>query len=131
MASDAIVSAKDVLGAISELKRLGSQRVLQDLERREPELAEHLLEELTAIYHRLMDLGLSGKALRRVSRRVEALALVMVVSLQLAHRRLWEQQCSVEPRLAQLLPDPTAATPGTPQSTISPAPQEQEPTGET
>lgn len=51
MASDAQVTSKMVLDALRELEHKGSTKVVQELEATEPDLAEHMIEGLTAIYH--------------------------------------------------------------------------------
>jgi hypothetical protein len=46
------VSARAVLAALAEVKRRGQWRLLQTLEREEPELAGHVLEELSLVQRR-------------------------------------------------------------------------------
>jgi len=66
--------------------------VLSELEKLEPDLIEHVLENLTQLYHRLLNLGLSGKDARRIHRRAENTALVCIVALRQAYRRLLDEQ---------------------------------------
>ena len=106
MSTDAIVTAADVLRAVMELRRRGHDEVLRELEAREPDLAEHLMEELGSIHKLLLETNATPKRVRRLSRRVEALALVMIASLRHAHRRLWEEGAAGTP-LARI--DPTVA----------------------
>jgi hypothetical protein len=54
MPSDAIVSARDVLAALAEVRRLGPRRAWSDMEAAEPDLAEFALEELSAVHQRLL-----------------------------------------------------------------------------
>ena len=89
MYSDKLVTGEDVLQAIMKLRRHGYQRVVEDLERREPDLIEHLLEESTLIHHKLIALGALPKPTRQLHRRIESLMLVLVTALQSAHTRLW------------------------------------------
>ncbi len=87
--TDKVVQTRDVLEAIRVIRRVGRQRVAIDIEKREPDLAEHLLEELTAIHRRLAQTGASARQLRRLYRRVESLALVLILALQAGQSRLW------------------------------------------
>jgi hypothetical protein len=103
MASDQVVVAQDVLRAVMELRRLGNRRALEELEQREPDLSEFLLEELTAVHHDLLHIGAGPGRVRRLSGRVETLALVMVHALRHAHLRLWRDEAAGT-RLAQLDP---------------------------
>jgi hypothetical protein len=105
VSSDAIVTTADVLRAVMELRRRGHDEVLRELEAREPDLAEHLMEELGSIHRLLLETGATPKRVRRLSRRVEALALVMVAGLRHAHRRLWDEDAAGTP-LAQIDPTP-------------------------
>ena len=91
MASDRLVTARHVLRSVTELRRRGTRSVLSELESLEPDLAEHLLEGLTELHHRLLRMGLSGRDARRAHRRAESLALVCLLSLRKAHHDLWRQ----------------------------------------
>ena len=86
---DQVVYAKDVLRAIAEVRRLGPRRAWSRLERLEPDLAEHALEELTALHHALGRTAAHPKQTRRSWRRAEALVLVLVTALRTARLRLW------------------------------------------
>jgi hypothetical protein len=86
--SDQLVTPKDLLQAMAELKRLGARRVMEELEEREPDLAEVTLEEVTAIHHELLALGAAPKRAGRVYRRVEALVLVAALAMRQAYARL-------------------------------------------
>jgi hypothetical protein len=90
MPSDQIVTARDVLKSLAEFRRLGAARLLEDLEAREADLCEFVLEELSAIHRRLLETGATARQVRRVTRQVEALALVIIASLRRAHARLWD-----------------------------------------
>ncbi|MGB1125728.1 MAG: hypothetical protein ACPG4Q_11020 [Phycisphaeraceae bacterium] len=79
------VSARDVLLAIHEYLRLGHTRVIENLEQREPDLAEHLMEGLSQIHRDLLNAGLDARHTRKLYRSVEALALVCVRALETAH----------------------------------------------
>ena len=92
MASDQVVVAQDVVRALMELRRVGNQPALEELEKLEPDLSEFLLEELTGVHHDLLRLGGKPPRARRLSRRVETLALVLVHALRHAHLRLWQDQ---------------------------------------
>ena len=73
------VSAREVLSALSEIRRRGHWPLLQELESVEPELAEFLLEEISAIHHTLLRSGAKPKIVRRLQRQVQALTLVCVL----------------------------------------------------
>jgi hypothetical protein len=111
MASDQVVLAKDVLRALSEIKRLGAQRVLEDLEQQEVDLTEFMLEEVCGIHQQILKAGVPSKEARLVNARVEALALVLVTSLRTAHVRLWEAEAGeIVVRMGSTrLSDPPAA----------------------
>ena len=95
--SDAIVSSQDVLRAVLQLRRQGVITSVQDLEQKEPNLAEFLLEETTTLHHLCRRLGGTAKQLRQVDQRIYALALVSVLSLQQAHARLWTDEVETSP----------------------------------
>jgi hypothetical protein len=78
--SSPVVSARDVLNALSEIRRRGQWPLFQELESIEPELAEFVLEEITAIHHTLLKTGARPKAVRRFQRQVQSLVLVCVLS---------------------------------------------------
>lgn len=88
MPSDQLVSARHVLQAAMELQRRRSRRVLSELEKLEPDLAEYVLENLTQLHHELVRHGLSGREARRVYRLAESTVLVSLVALRRAYRSL-------------------------------------------
>jgi hypothetical protein len=94
MASDRTVTARDVLRALLNVRREGTGRLLEDLERREPDLAEYLLEELTAVHGLMAAAGVPPRDARRVYRRVEAGALVLLAAVGAAHARLWREDAA-------------------------------------
>jgi len=102
--SDKLVDSRDVLRAVMEVRRLGSGRVLRELETLEVDLAEFLMEELGNVHRQLLDLRVKPKVVRRLIRRVESLAVVLVTALRLAQLRLWRQDAANTP-LAEI--DPT------------------------
>ncbi|CAN5621337.1 hypothetical protein BH10PLA1_BH10PLA1_17200 [soil metagenome] len=89
MASDQTVTARHVLAAVLELQRRGSDAVVKEMEKLEPDLVEHLLENTCQIHHRLMKLGLPGKQARKIYRQAESITLVCVIALRRAHYDLW------------------------------------------
>lgn len=105
MATDAVVAARDVLAALMELRRTGHRRALSELESLEPELMEFALEEVTAIHHALMATRVRPRELRRLTRRVQAMAIVLVTSLRTARLRLWRD---AGPQSSPPLPSPPA-----------------------
>lgn len=87
--SDAAVLPRHVLAATRRVKHLGNDELLRQLETREPDLAEHVLEELTVIHGRIVGLGGPLSKSRRVYQQVVALLLVSLESLSVAHTELW------------------------------------------
>ena len=80
------VSARDVLLAIHEYLRLGHTRVIENLEQREPDLAEHLLEGLTQIHRDLLNTGLAPRKTRSLYRSIMALTLISIRATETAHQ---------------------------------------------
>ena len=103
MATDQVVSSKDVLQALMELRRVGGRWSLEELERQEPDLTEFMLEELSALHALLLESGAAARHVRRASRRAEATAVVLVSALRQAHRRLWREEAEGT-RLAEVDP---------------------------
>jgi len=89
MASEPLVTAADVLEALRQVRRLGNTAALTQLEQQEPELVALLLEEASDLHHRL-GRHLPVKLQRQTTHRIERLGVVLVLALQLAHRRLDE-----------------------------------------
>ena len=89
MPSDQIVTARAILDAVLELRRLGSTRVLRTLEQVEPDLAEYVMENLSLIHAGLLSLGGRPKRTTRVFRQVEELALVCVTAFGKAGYAAW------------------------------------------
>jgi hypothetical protein len=114
MKTDGVVISQDVLRSMAELKRRGSHEMMQEQERLEPDLMEHVIEELSGVHRMLLDAGLASKRVRRISRRVEALVIVAVDSLRRGHRRLWDQFAQGEERLAALDAPPAEQSEGQP-----------------
>jgi hypothetical protein len=92
MASDQHVDSKLVLQALMELKRVGVARAMSHLESIEPDLAEVVLEELTAIHHELLHLGGPPRKSRQLYCRIQSLVLLSITALQKAHFRLWQTE---------------------------------------
>ena len=91
MPTDQLVTAEHILKAVMEYERRGSQRVMSEWEKLEPDLMEFLMESLTRLYHRLTDLGVSGSDARKSHRHAEKTALVCIIALRNAQRELWEK----------------------------------------
>jgi hypothetical protein len=106
--SDQLVTARDVLRALAEVRRRGNRAALEEFEKREPDLAEFLLEEVTALHHDVLASGAEPRKARRLSRRVETLAVVLVTTLRLAGLRLWGPE---QPDESDAAPDSSAAEP--------------------
>lgn len=101
MASDQQVTASIVLETVMELQRIGSAQAMQRLEQVEPDLMEYVLENLSQLYHRLLELGGPVKRTRRIFRQIEYLVLGCVESMRKGHFRLWEASVEDTP-IAQL-----------------------------
>lgn len=94
MNSDQLVSARDVLRAIEEVRRIGIDRLLVDWERREPDLSEHLLEGVSDLHRRIAAIAPHPKAERQLMRRTETLILVLLTAFRRAMLRQWEPEDS-------------------------------------
>ena len=90
MASDQIVTARQVLQAQLELQRLGLDRVMALLEATEPDLTEYLLESTTNLHQAILNAGVPGKQARRLHDSTLSLALVCVTAVQKSHAALWQ-----------------------------------------
>ena len=103
MASDQQVSAKHVLQSLMRLKRQGSQRAMAELEQVEPDLAGYLMEELSLVHQKLLELGAPAGRTRWLQRRVESLALICIAALRQSHFDLWrEEMAAADGPLARL-----------------------------
>lgn len=89
MASDQMVSARAILRAESELRRVGHRQTMSQLEQVEPDLSSHLWEELSDIHRRLLALGGPPKESQRCFRRIQRLTLVAILALRHGHHELW------------------------------------------
>ena len=103
MASDQLVHARDVLDALRQVQRPSRCDPLRELERVEPDLAEHIMEELSRLHHELVRHDIPPKRARQLDRRCESLVLVAVLALRRAYVRLWREQMTGT-RLVQLDP---------------------------
>ena len=90
MASDQQVSARAVLDAMMEIQRRG-HRVREDLEQIEPDLARYLMESLSAVHGKLIDLSGPADETQRLYREIEAITLVCTTALRKGHYELWRQ----------------------------------------
>jgi hypothetical protein len=94
LASDQVVTTKDVLDALMKVRRQGNDRLLRELEAREPDLAEFLLEETSAVHQMVLELGAKPRQSRRIFLRVETMALVLVTAISNATLRLWREDAA-------------------------------------
>jgi hypothetical protein len=92
MASDQLVHARMVLQAQMQLKRQGIAAAMRHLEQTEPDLAEYVMESLSLLYKRLLELGSSERKTRRLYLQAQTLVLVSIDSLRKAHLALWVKQ---------------------------------------
>lgn len=76
------VSAKAVLNALSAVRRRGHWPLFQRMEHAEPELAEHVMEELSLVHQSLMASGARPKVARRLQRQVQSVVLVAWLCLR-------------------------------------------------
>jgi hypothetical protein len=80
--NDAVVSARIVIRSLRQLKLLGRTRSLKLLEHREPDLAEYVLEELSAIHGKLVALGGPVRDTQRVYLQMQSLVLLTIECLR-------------------------------------------------
>ena len=76
--NDSVVSARTVIRSLRQLKLQGRTRSLKQLEHREPDLAEYVLEELSAIHGRLIALGGPARDTQRVYLQMQSLVLLAI-----------------------------------------------------
>jgi hypothetical protein len=76
------ITARAILAALAEIKRRGRWPLFQQLEAQEPELTEHVLEELSLVHQTLMASGASPRVTRRLQRQVQCLVLVTVLAVR-------------------------------------------------
>ena len=74
------MTSRDILHAIHRLDRLGPRRAMEQLEQREPDLAEHVLESLSQVHRQLLNAGLSARTTRSLYRRIERLTLQLLLT---------------------------------------------------
>jgi hypothetical protein len=85
MASDPQqVGPRAVLKAIARVKREGTTRVLEHLERVEPDLASFVMEEPSLVHRDVLHTGATAGQARRLQRRIESVVLVAVTALRAA-----------------------------------------------
>jgi hypothetical protein len=104
---DRLVDAKAILEALSELKRRGNKTVMEEFAAIEPDLAEHVMEELGLIYQSLSRSKAKTGDLRKLYRQIESLVLVSILSLRHAQIRMWEDET-----------DGDSSSPPTPDSAV-------------
>jgi hypothetical protein len=99
--SDQTVGARHVLRSLSQVRRQGLDKAMATLEQVEPDLAGYLMEELSLVHQPLFELGGPAQRTRWLVRRTEALVLVCVSAMRLAHGELWaglSYPAAAEPR---------------------------------
>ncbi len=79
------ISAKAILSAMNEIRRHGHWPLFQQLEHEEPELAEQVLEGVSAIHQSLLESRAPPRVVRRLQRQIQSLVLVTVLSVRAAH----------------------------------------------
>ena len=113
MIKDQLVLSQDVLRAVMAVRREGTTALIERWEAMEPDLIEFALEEFSAIHQLVLSLGGKPRIERRITRRVESMALVLLQSLRQSQVRLWQDQ--IEGTTAnQTLSQPNDPTPGQP-----------------
>lgn len=90
MASDQTVSARAILRAESELKRIGHHQTMNHLEQIEPDLSSHLWEQLSAINRQLLALGGPPQTSHECYRQIQHLMLVTFLAMRHGHHELWQ-----------------------------------------
>lgn len=81
------VNARAVLAALAEIRRCGHWPLFQQLERDEPDLTEHVLEEVSHVHQTLLKSGAPPKIVRRLQRQIQSLVLATVLSVRASHRQ--------------------------------------------
>jgi hypothetical protein len=74
------ITARDVLMALSEIRRRHQWPLLQELEGAEPDLAEYVLEQISVVHHTLLKTGARPQTVRRLQRQVQELVLVCLLA---------------------------------------------------
>jgi len=97
MASDQQVGSQIILKTLMEVRRVTAWRLIEQLERVEPDLTEFILESLSAYNQRLMELGAPHKQTRRLYHDVQNMLVVCVTALRNAHFQLWREQAADTP----------------------------------
>ena len=92
MPHDQVVTPRHLLEAQMLLERAGHGRFLRDLESREPEMANYLMENCSQLHGQLMALGGPARRTQRLYLQMEALLLVCLRAQRDAHRELWDDQ---------------------------------------
>ena len=115
MIKDQLVLSQDVLRAVMTVRREGTTAMIERWDATEPELVEFLLEELSAVHQMVLSLGGKPRIERRITRRVESMALVLLQSLRQSQIRLWQDQIEGAPA-NQTLSQPVDPTPGQPHA---------------
>jgi hypothetical protein len=75
------ISSRALLRAQMRWKRLGNQKLMAELERAEPDLAEYAMEGLTDLFHRLLETGAPARQTRSIYQQVESLVLICIHSM--------------------------------------------------
>lgn len=76
------ISAKQVLAADLRVRGLGVKRAMRELERREPDLAEYVMETSTRLYARLDRACASHRAARSIHTDATLLVLVCTEAMR-------------------------------------------------
>lgn len=76
------VTPEQVDQASEIVDRLGTWPLLTELERREPDLTELVLEELTELHHALYQMRVPPAKLKRYGRRLRRLCCNLIVALR-------------------------------------------------
>ena len=112
MPSEQLFTARDVLRAREAIRLVGIDPLLPEWERREPDLAEHLLEWISELHRRLTKLGVIARNERRLRRESETLIL-LTTQLGPLLRHWQEQRGSAGRRRDVIAADNNAADRGT------------------
>ena len=96
MPHDQVVTPRHLLDAQLQFDRSSNGRFLKDLEHREPELANYLMESLSQFYSRLTALGGPARRTQQVYQRIESCILICLCAQRSAHRELWDTDLPAE-----------------------------------
>lgn len=80
-----MVTAQIILRAERDFRRRGLQRILLELEKSEPDLAEYAFESLTELHQQLLNLGGPAKHTQRLFNHMQTVVMVCIQAMRQAY----------------------------------------------